>query len=221
MLRASKMLRLTDPLREDHCWTRTYYQTSLNCHTGLCGCVNRFVRAPAPEGETRPVRQNGTNMTKEEFSKFLSGRYAELLGYYDKRAVSAKRGHNAASIYVLVVSIAIAPLQALSLDSTGSHLGRVLVMILSPTLALATGIAAHFRCHENWLSYRSTWDALNRELSIHDAKAGPYQNLSDPDALFVERVEGIASSEGRDFYSRNASQSSAGHPGVNATPQPR
>jgi len=146
-------------------------------------------------------------MSTQEFLTYCDGRYTTLLDYYDKRAVAAKRGYNICSIYILFVSIAISPIQGLGLNGSGSTIAKVLVMVLSPTVALAAGLAAHFRFHEHWITYRATWDALSRERSMHDAQAGPYRHAVEHNALFVERVEEIVAKEGKEFYSRQASQS--------------
>ena len=146
-------------------------------------------------------------MNFEDSSKFCTGRYAALLQYYDRHAIAAKRGYNLCALYILFVSVSLTPIQALGFGHDGAA-SKLLIMILSPTLALVAGVAAHFRFHENWISYRATWDALNRELSLRDAQAGPYRNTTDRDALFVERVEALAGKEAKDFYSRQAAVAS-------------
>jgi hypothetical protein len=145
-------------------------------------------------------------MSADELNTYVDGRFSELLNYYDKRAVSAKWGYTICSVYVLVVSVAIAPIQAMSLGAKSSDVGKIIVAILSPTVALIAGLAAHFKFHENWLSFRATWDALQRELALFKAGAGDYRSISDANARFVERVEALAANEGKDFYSRHASQ---------------
>lgn len=156
-------------------------------------------------------------MTADELNAYVDGRFSDLLNFYDRRAVSAKRGYTACSIYVLVVSIAIAPIQALSLGADSSdRVGKIIVAILSPTVALIAGLAAHFKFHENWLSYRASWDALKRELALFQAGAGDYRNIPDANVRFVERIEAMAGNEGKDFYSRHAAQPLAA--GAKTTP---
>ena len=36
---------------------------------------------------------------------------------------------------------------------------------------------------DNWLSYRATWNAQNRELALRDAGIGPYEDTNDRKAL--------------------------------------
>jgi hypothetical protein len=49
--------------------------------------------------------------------------------------------------------------------------------------------------HSNWMSYRSTAEALKHEKYLHAAKAGPYAVSEAPDPLLAERVEGLISQQ--------------------------
>ena len=64
---------------------------------------------------------------------------------------------------------------------------------------------AHLKCHENWLSYRASWDALERERRLFETGSGPYCSLPDKASLFVERVEAVLTMEGTNFFARHAS----------------
>lgn len=154
-------------------------------------------------------------MTTDELNAYVDGRFSELLNFYDTRAVSAKRNHKICSTYVLIVSIAVAPIQAVSLI-VDSCIGKILVAILTPTVALVSGLTALNKFHENWLSYRASWDALKRELELFKAGAADYRNILDANVRFVERIEAMAGNEGKDFYSRHASQPLAA--GAKTTP---
>ena len=93
-------------------------------------------------------------MTDTEFDSYCKERYEDQLKYFNTRAQSQKRGHTWCSLYLFAVSVLIAPLQFLGDDS------RVATTVLAPTLALVSGIAAFFKFNEEWLSARTTWDAL-------------------------------------------------------------
>ena len=84
-------------------------------------------------------------MTDEEFVTYRDGRYAEILQYYDRRAVRNQRCYHFCSVYALAVSIAVTPV--LLGDWPKGH-GLVLAAILSPTIALVAGISDHFHFHE-------------------------------------------------------------------------
>lgn len=52
-----------------------------------------------------------------------------------------------------------------------------------------------YQFQSNWISYRSTAEGLKHEKYLWLAKAGPYLNAQNPDALFAERLEGLISTE--------------------------
>jgi len=138
-------------------------------------------------------------MTDDEFKSYREGRYAEALKYYDKKAIWNKRLYHICSIYVLVVSVAISPIVLLCKDR-----GQIFTAILSPTVTLFAAIAGHFRFHENWLSYRATWDALKHQIHWHDSKAGFYAGQEDAHRFFVEQVEDLVSRERSEWLRRHA-----------------
>lgn len=145
-------------------------------------------------------------MTNEEFQRYRDGRYLEALNYYDSKAIWNKRLYYACSIYVLVVSGVICPVVLLS-----KEYGQVVAAILSPTVTVLAAIAALFKFHENWLSYRATWDSLKHEINWHDADLGPYGGQGDAHRTFVERVEGLISREGGEWLRRHAPKETAMH----------
>lgn len=80
--------------------------------------------------------------------------------------------------------------------------GRVLVVILSPAVALAAGILACFKLHENWLSYRLTWEALKYEEHFQNLQIFEYEKADDRNKLFVERVEMLIFNEEQEWLCR-------------------
>lgn len=48
---------------------------------------------------------------------------------------------------------------------------------------------------KNWISYRSTCEALRHEKFLYLANAGPYPTASDAHRLLAERVEAMVSQE--------------------------
>lgn len=140
-------------------------------------------------------------MDAAAISKYIDGPFAEALAFYDDRAIVAKRWYRTLTIYVVVVSAVLAPLIAFAPSDTG---WRILSASLSASIVLATGLLGHLRSHENWLAFRSAWDALKRERRLFETSAGAYTGSVDPGRLFVDRVEAILGKEGADFYSRHA-----------------
>lgn len=140
-------------------------------------------------------------MEPEAFNRYLKEDYAKAASFYDRRAKSAKRCYRALAIYLITASALLTVLVSIAPKDTA---WRVLGAIVSMSLVVASGLSAHLKCHENWLSYRASWDALERERRLFCTEARDYSVSPDKDALFVERVEAILAREGADFYARHA-----------------
>jgi hypothetical protein len=141
-------------------------------------------------------------MTDTDFDAYKKDRFAKNLKFFDDRAKSNQRGYRITTIYILIVSAAVAPL--ISFDEQLCGWGIILVKILSPIAAIAAGLTAHYQFHENWLRYRSTWDALQHELAYHDARILDYADHPSPHQLFVERVEALITDEGASWRRTHA-----------------
>ena len=142
-------------------------------------------------------------MEESTLKKYLADDYAKAVEFYDQRARSSKKVYRALSIYLIVASAVLTPLIALAPDQ---GCWRVMTVALSATLVVATGMLAHLKSHENWLSYRASWDALKRERRLFETGSGPYRSCPDKALLFVERVEAVLTKEGTDFFARHASE---------------
>ncbi len=136
-------------------------------------------------------------MTDEEFSVYRDGRYQSIMAYYDDRAVKNQKAHRFCSNYVLIVSVAITPILTVGLFN--KETAMIIAALLAPTVAIVSGIASNYKFHENWLSYRATWDALQHELHWHDARIHEYKDAADRHALFVDRVEHLIAQEGSEW----------------------
>jgi hypothetical protein len=134
-------------------------------------------------------------------NKYLNTDFAKAIMFYDDRAKSAKRIYSCLSIYVITVSALLTPLVAFAPSDSS---WRIFITLFSATIVIAAGLLSHLKSHENWLSYRASWDLLQRERRLYETHSGRYDLSSDPDKLFVEQVESILAKEGADFYSRYA-----------------
>ena len=137
-------------------------------------------------------------MSDEEFQEYLDGRYTQALRFYDCRARLNKLGYRVCSIYIIVASASLSPLIV-----TDDPLFKSVAGVFSATIVVVTALMSHFQFQENWLSYRSSWDALRREPHLHSARLGDYGTAIDRNALLVERVETLLSREGAEWLSRH------------------
>src|SRR5712692_2427531 len=133
--------------------------------------------------------------------KYLAEDYAKALRFYDVRAQTSKRWYRGLSVYLIGVSALLTPLVAVLPNNA---YWKIIAAALSATIVVSSALLAHLKCHENWLSYRGSWDALERERRLFETGTGPYKSASDKGVLFVEQVEAILAKEGADFYARQA-----------------
>lgn len=140
-------------------------------------------------------------MNDAALKKYLDEDYAKTYKFYDDRASKAKLEYRVLSIYLIVGSAVLTPIVALMPDQGRWRIGAA---VLSATLVVVTGLMTHLKSHENWLSYRASWDAMERERRFFETATGPYRTVSDKASLFVERVEGVSTNEGMDFFARHA-----------------
>ena len=62
-------------------------------------------------------------------------------------------------------------------------------------IAITEGVQQLNQYHANWISYRSTCEALKHEKYLYLGKAGPYAAARDPHGLLAERIESLVSQE--------------------------
>ena len=124
-------------------------------------------------------------MKKGEFKKFLEGRYKEQVEWYDKKAISNKKWNNILQILVIIIAAVLPVTAVLELKWP--------TVILSAIIAIGIGILKYCKFEEHWHNYRTTCETLKKEKSFYEAKISEYKTSSDPEDLFVERVENLIS----------------------------
>jgi hypothetical protein len=142
-------------------------------------------------------------MNPNAIQKYLEIDYTRAVKFYDNRANCSKLIYRILSIYVISISALLTPLVAFAPDEL--H-WRIFTALLTATIVIASGLLAHLKSHENWLSYRASWDSLERERRLYETNSGKYRTVEDPDTLFVEQIEALLAKEGSEFYSRHATK---------------
>jgi Protein of unknown function (DUF4231) len=66
---------------------------------------------------------------------------------------------------------------------------------MGATIALLEGLQQLNQYHQNWITYRSTAEALKHEKYLFLSTAGPYAAASDPKAMLAEHIESLVSQE--------------------------
>ena len=139
------------------------------------------------------------DMNEREFQEYLKGRYQEMLDFYDNRAVSNKQWYCRCSVYIIALSAVLAPILMLDLGNW-----KYVIAFASASIAIASGVLAFFKFQENWLRYRSTWDCLKREPHLRKARLDEYERCTEPNRLFVQRVESLFAQEGAEWLAKHS-----------------
>lgn len=66
---------------------------------------------------------------------------------------------------------------------------------LGVLIVILEGLQQVYQYHANWISYRSTSEALNHEKYLYLAGAGAYAKADNPHVLLAEQVESLVSQE--------------------------
>lgn len=136
---------------------------------------------------------------KPEESEPDSG-YARLenqIRWYDQKSGAAQRAFKLGK-YLVIISSAAIPIAAL-LDQ------KLLTALLGGFVAICESIQHVNQWQHNWITYRSTCEALRHEKYTFIERADPYDNLSPDEArkLLVERTESLISTEHSKWIASN------------------
>jgi hypothetical protein len=124
-------------------------------------------------------------MDADKFEKYKKERYEPQVKWYDKKSISNKKWNNILQILVIVIA-AILPVSAVLEYKWPT-------VILAAIVAIGTGILKYCKFEEHWHNYRTTCETLKKEKYYYEAKIGEYKESTEPEDLFVERVEALIS----------------------------
>ncbi len=113
--------------------------------------------------------------------------------WYDKKSVHNQHMFKRLKTATLAISVSI-PLCAL-LVSWRPIVGGVIIGTLGASITLLEGLQQLNQYHDNWITYRSTAEALKHEKFLFLSKAGAYATASNATALLAESVESLVSQE--------------------------
>ena len=115
-------------------------------------------------------------------------RLEDQLAWYERKSASNKLWYQAVKVAQIVVAAAIPVAAAAGASTTvAGALGGVVVVL--------EGLQQLFQFQQNWISYRVTAGALERERALCLARAGPYEGAERPESVLARRVERIVSQE--------------------------
>lgn len=117
-------------------------------------------------------------------------RLEDQIAWYDRKSIADQQTYKRIKIIEISAAAIIPFLAALKRAEIAMVTGGlgVLVTVLEGMLHLN-------QYQQNWISYRSTCEALKHEKYTYLGKASPYANVPDPHALLAERIESLISQE--------------------------
>jgi hypothetical protein len=116
-------------------------------------------------------------------------RLEDQIKWYDKSSSHNQRMFKLLKTATIVAAVAI-PLCA----GLGAQFA-IISGVLGALIALIEGVQQLNQYQQNWITYRSTCEALKHEKYLFLANAGPYASAENPKALLAERVESQVSQE--------------------------
>ena len=115
-------------------------------------------------------------------------RLEDQIGWYDARSARNQRDFKLLKYFEIAAAAAIPIVTPLSVSN-------VVPAILGGLVLVAEAVLHLNQYHQNWLTYRSTAEALKHEKFLYLAHAAHYASAPDPRALLAERIEGLVSQE--------------------------
>jgi hypothetical protein len=116
-------------------------------------------------------------------------RLEDQIRWYGKKSSHNQQMFKSLKTATIVAAVAI-PLCA----GLGSQFA-IIAGVLGALIALLEGIQQLNQYQQNWITYRSTCEALKHEKYLFLANAGPYASAENPKTLLAERVESQVSQE--------------------------
>lgn len=132
-------------------------------------------------------------------------RLEDQIGWYDRKSQTSQRAYKLIKV-IEIVSAALIPFIAGFKIPEGAWITAglgVLVTILEGLLHL-------YQFQQNWITYRSTCEALKHEKYLYIGKAGPYASATDAHSLLAERIESLVSEEHAKWASVQQQQETKG-----------
>ena len=123
----------------------------------------------------------------------ITERLEDQIAWYDRKSMSNQRAFKRIKITEIVAAAFIPFLSALHIQSypwvgwITAGLGLIVTVL--------EGLLHLNQYQQNWITYRSTCEALKHEKYVYIGKAGPYATAQDPHALLAERIESLVSQE--------------------------
>lgn len=131
-------------------------------------------------------------------------RLTDQLDWYDAKSATAQQLYKRVKLVQLVVAATVPVVAAFQFPAG-------VTAALAALVVIGEGIQQLFQWQTNWLSYRSTAEALKHEKYLFLGSVDPYSG-QDRATVLLERVEDIVSQEHRRWTSSRTGAGDKGQP---------
>jgi Protein of unknown function (DUF4231) len=114
-------------------------------------------------------------------------RLEDQLQWYDRKSTSAQHAYRRLKFIEIVIAAAVPPL-------IGFGVVAAIPATLGAAVVVLEGIQQLYQFQSNWITYRSTAEALKHERYLYLGAAGPYAD-ADRHRVLAETIEGLISQE--------------------------
>jgi hypothetical protein len=122
------------------------------------------------------------------------GRLDGQIKWYDQKSMNNQRWFKGLKVTQIVAAALIPFLASLQAMGIADHM-TLAAGGLGILIVILEGLQSLNQYQHNWITYRSACEELKHEKYLWFAKAGPYLDAENCDALFAERVESLVSRE--------------------------
>jgi hypothetical protein len=120
-------------------------------------------------------------------------RLEDQIGWYDRKSLTNQKAFKWIKVIEIVAAALIPFLAARNLKEASWT--AWMTGALGIVVTVLEGLLHLNQYQLNWITYRSTCEALRHEKYLYLGKADPYAKAADPHALLAERVESLVSQE--------------------------
>jgi len=128
----------------------------------------------------------------DEFYEFYEGQFE----WYDDKAVRNKWMHRLMKGAQIVLA-AILPVAVSLFPVTSSTVWKNTIIIAAVLLIILEALESYLNYQKKWMNYRTTAEGLRREEQMFKTRTDEYEDVDDPEQVFVERVLALTSQENR------------------------
>lgn len=136
---------------------------------------------------------DGLDLTELQ-KEAMKGRWLDQREYTSRESARHKKRYVRLRLIAVIGGVLIPALVSLNLDDPYNFYLRVIVWVVSLSVAISTAVEGFFHYGERWVNYRRTTEMLKMEFWQYIQRSGPYRRFRSHRTAydnFAARVEQI------------------------------